>query len=144
MTANDLTTSLLLVRGRRQLSFARDPSEGGGQITSKGDGLLRSNLPLGDTLLRGAGYFVTGLFKCQRRSIKQFSPLWRPCEVGVSLFLCGKHLITPFKPPRWCCETRAGQLKCQRRPRKQFSPLRRTSEARACLFMCGKDLITPF
>ena len=50
MTANDLTTSLLLlVRGRRQLSFARDPSEGGGQITSKGDGLLRSNLPLGDT-----------------------------------------------------------------------------------------------
>ena len=62
MTADDLTTSLLLlVRGRRQLSFARDPSEGGGQITSKGDGLLRSNLPLGDTLLRGAGYFVTGL-----------------------------------------------------------------------------------
>ena len=32
---------------------------GGGQITSKGDGLLRSNLPLGDSLLRGAGYFVT-------------------------------------------------------------------------------------
>ena len=62
MTANDLTTSLLLlVRGRRQLSFARDPSEGGGQITSKGDGLLRSNLPLGDTLPRGAGYFVTYL-----------------------------------------------------------------------------------
>ena len=32
---------------------------GGGQITSKGDNLLRSNLPLGDSLLRGAGYFVT-------------------------------------------------------------------------------------
>ena len=66
MTANDLTTPLLplLVQGRPQVSFARDPSEGerglgGGQITSKGDGLLRSNLPLGDSLLRGAGYFVT-------------------------------------------------------------------------------------
>ena len=31
----------------------------GGQITSNGDNLLRSNLPLGDILLRGAGYFVT-------------------------------------------------------------------------------------
>ena len=28
-------------------------------MTSKGDGLLRSNLPLGDTILRGASYFVT-------------------------------------------------------------------------------------
>ena len=70
MTANDLTTPLLplLVQGRPQVSFARDPSEGerglgGGQITSKGDGLLRSNLPLGDSLLRGAGYFVTGHIK---------------------------------------------------------------------------------
>ena len=66
MTANDLTTPPLplLVQGRPQVSFARDPSEverglGGGQITSKGDGLLRSNLPLGDSLLRGSGYFVT-------------------------------------------------------------------------------------
>ena len=33
----------------------------GGQMTSKGDGLLRSNLPLGDTILRGASYFVTDL-----------------------------------------------------------------------------------
>ena len=32
---------------------------GGGEMTSKGDGLLRSNLPLGDTILRGASYFVT-------------------------------------------------------------------------------------
>ena len=68
MTANDLTTPPLplLVQGRPQVSFARDSSERGedlegGQITSKGDGLLRSNLPLGDSLLRGAGYFVTGL-----------------------------------------------------------------------------------
>ena len=37
---------------------------GGGQITSKGVGLLRSNLPLGDSLLRGAGYFVTGHYIC--------------------------------------------------------------------------------
>ena len=69
MTVNDLTKPPLplLVQGRPQVSFARDPSEGGrglgggggGQITSKGDGLLRSNLPLGDSLLRGAGYFVT-------------------------------------------------------------------------------------
>ena len=33
---------------------------GGGQITLKGDNSLQSNLPLGDILLRGAGYFVTG------------------------------------------------------------------------------------
>ena len=74
MTANDLTTPLLplLVQGRPQVSFARDPSEGerglgGGQITSKGDGLLRSNLPLGDSLLRGAGYFVTGHLQSLRQ-----------------------------------------------------------------------------
>ena len=33
-------------------------------MTSKGDGLLRSNLPLGDTLLRGASYFVTVPMLC--------------------------------------------------------------------------------
>ena len=27
---------------------------------------------------------------------KQFSPLWRPCEVGASVFMSGKDLITPF------------------------------------------------
>ena len=51
-----------------QAVIAVDPSSndwgggggGGGLITSKGGGLLRSNLSLGDTLLRGAGYFVTG------------------------------------------------------------------------------------
>ena len=66
MTANDLTTSLPLFV--RQLFFTRRSFggrglEGGGQITSKGGGLLRSNLPLGDTLLREAGYFVTGRFR---------------------------------------------------------------------------------
>ena len=29
------------------------------------------------------------LFKCQRISRKQFSSLWRPCEVGVSPLMCG-------------------------------------------------------
>ena len=37
-----------------------------------------------------------GQFKWQRRSRKQFSQLWKPCVVGVSLFMCGKDLITPF------------------------------------------------
>ena len=27
---------------------------------------------------------------------KQFSPLWWPCEVGASLFMCGKDLIKQF------------------------------------------------
>ena len=35
-------------------------------------------------------------FKCQRRSRKQFSQLWRPCEVGASLFMRGKYMIPPF------------------------------------------------
>ena len=39
------------------------------------------------------------LFKCQRKSIKQFSPLRRPREVGTSLFLCGKNLKSRFKLP---------------------------------------------
>ena len=29
----------------------------------------------------------------------QFSPLWRPCEVGASLFMCGKDLKSRFKLP---------------------------------------------
>ena len=74
MTANDLTTSLpLLVQDRSQLSFAREIlwserenwKKMGGQITSKGDNLLQSNLPLGDILLQGAGYFVTGRFQTE-------------------------------------------------------------------------------
>ena len=84
MTATDLTTPPLplLVQGRPQVSFARDPSEGGrglggGQITSKGDGLLRSNLPLGDSLIRGVGYFVTGqLCQCAYAKIPR-----SPCGI---------------------------------------------------------------
>ena len=37
-----------------------------------------------------------GLFKCQRRSRKLVSPLCWHCEVGVSLFLCGKDFTKPF------------------------------------------------
>ena len=76
------------------MSFARDPSEGGrrlggggGQITSKGDGLLRSNLALGDSLLRGAGYFVT----------VQVS-LSRDCVTGESI--PGSHLRFYFSSGR--------------------------------------------
>ena len=29
-------------------------------------------------------------FMCHRKSRKRFSPLWRPCEVGASPFICGK------------------------------------------------------
>ena len=37
-----------------------------------------------------------GLFKCQGRSRKQFSPLWRSCEARTNLFMCGKDLKKPF------------------------------------------------
>ena len=54
-----------LVQGWCQPSFVQDPSstmkaEGGGQndFASKGDGLLQSSLPLGDTLFQDASYFV--------------------------------------------------------------------------------------
>ena len=42
---------------------------------------------------------VSGWWKpvyVQRRSRKQFALLWLPCEVGASLFMCRKNLITPF------------------------------------------------
>ena len=39
-------------------------------------------------------------------------------QVGASLFMCGKDLITPFSPPRRICETHAGLFKCQGRSRK--------------------------
>ena len=49
-----------------------------------------------------------------------------------------------LKPPRRCCEARAGLFNCQRKSTKHFSPLWRPFELGASLFMCGKDLITPF
>ena len=51
-----------------------------------------------------------GLFRCQRKSRKQFSPLWRPCVVGASLFICGKDLLTPFNFRVGTCEAREGSL----------------------------------
>ena len=36
------------------------------------------------------------LFKCLRRLRKQFSPLWKACGVGSSLFMCVNDLRTPF------------------------------------------------
>ena len=38
-----------------------------------------------------------GLFKCQKRCRKQFSPLWRSCEARASLFMGGKHPQRRFK-----------------------------------------------
>ena len=40
-----------------------------------------------------------GLFKCQSKSIKRFSMLWRPREIWTSLFMCGKDLKSRFKLP---------------------------------------------
>ena len=67
---------------------------------------------------------------------KQFSLLWRHCDVGVRLFISGKDLITPFLPPRRWCEASGGLFKWQRRSRKLFSPLWKDCEAGASLFMC--------
>ena len=57
MTANDLTTQLLplLVQGRPQVSFARDPLEGGKGLGGGANNFKGRwfNLPLGDSLLRG-------------------------------------------------------------------------------------------
>ena len=62
MTANDLTTQPLplLVQGRPQVSFVRDPLEGGKGLGGGANNFKGRwfNLPLGDSLLRGAGYFV--------------------------------------------------------------------------------------
>ena len=75
---------------------------------------------------------------------KQFSPLWKSCEAGASLFMCGKHQTTPFSPSKMGCEKRACRFKCQKRWRKQFSPLWKSCEAGASLFMCWKHTTTPF
>ena len=88
--------------------------------------------------------YVEACLKCQRRSRKQFSPRWRTCEVGASLFMCGKYLIAPFSPPRKCCEVRGGLCKCQSISKRQLSPLCWPCEVGASLFTCKKDLITPF
>ena len=45
---------------------------------------------------------------CQGRSRNQFSPQWSSCDCRVCLFMCGKDLVTPIKPPWRCCEALAG------------------------------------
>ena len=45
---------------------------------------------------RGYGDARGGLFQCQGRSRKQFSPLWKSCEARACLFMCGKDLAKPF------------------------------------------------
>ena len=106
MTAIDLITLLsLLVEGRYQLSFARDPSStmkrrgggGGGGITSKSDGLLRSNLPLGDTILRGASYFVTGLSELPLASFMLGASLNGPIELLQAIYGLGVGQIPPIR-----------------------------------------------
>ena len=77
-----------------------------------------------------------GLFKCQGRSRKQFLPLWRSCEAHVSLFMCGKDMITAFEHPIGHCEARTGLFKWKRRSRKQFLPLWKPCEVGVSLFMC--------
>ena len=56
---------------------------------------------------------VQACFKCQERSRKRFSPLYRSCEARASL------------------------LKYQERSRKQFSPLLRSCEARTTFLSAG-------
>ena len=70
----------------------------GGQITSKGDGLLRSNLPLGDSLLRGAGYFVTvpSLSESKvRLSDTELSGLLLAPLVLAAISACAKGQLCP-------------------------------------------------
>ena len=45
-------------------------------FASKRDNLLRSNLPLGDILLRGAGYFVTGSTREEHRCFATSARDW--------------------------------------------------------------------
>ena len=66
------------------------------------------------------------------------------CDVGATLFMCGKDLITAFSPPRRCCEARVGLFKCQSKSIKRFSTLWRPREVGTSLFMCGKDLKSRF
>ena len=55
-------------------------------MTSKGDSLLRSNLPPGDTILWGASYFVTVPFQ-NEQSFTMGEHLWIKRKV-VYIFIC--------------------------------------------------------
>ena len=54
-----------------------------------------------------------GLFECQERSRKSFSPLWRSCEARKGLFQCRERSRKPFSPLWSSCEARVGLFKCQ-------------------------------
>ena len=47
-----------------------------------------------------------GLFKCQERPRKQFSPLWRSCEARASPFKGQEGSGKQFSPPLRSCEAR--------------------------------------
>ena len=75
-------------------SFRYDESRGG-QMTSKGDGLLQSNLPLGDSLLRGASYFVTEQHPCFLVTLSRGR--WR--SIWKAWNACGDPLLRNLDRP---------------------------------------------
>ena len=54
-----------------------------------------------------------GVFKSQKRSRKQFSPLWKYCETRRGLFKCQEESRNQFTPEERCCEGREILFKCQ-------------------------------
>ena len=63
------------------------------------------------------------------------------CGGPVKLFMCGKHPITPFSPPRWAVKHVQA---CLSASKGQFSPLWGSCGAGANLFISGKHPVTPF
>ena len=58
-----------------------------------------------------------GLFKSQKGSRKQFSPLWRFYEVRASLLKFQESSRKQFSPLWGFCEAAAGLFKCVKGPR---------------------------
>ena len=65
-----------------------------------------------------------GLFTCQERSRKQFSPLCRSCEARASLFRSQERSKKQFSPPLGSCEARIILLRatCLTLEIKKFCP----------------------
>ena len=89
------------------------------------------------------GFYCAGLIFVVCQSTAKTAKIG-PFENFPLYGTCGKDLITPFYPPRWCFEARVGLFKCQGRSRKQFLLLWKSSETCASMFMWGKDLVSPF
>ena len=53
-----------------------------------------------------------GLFECQDRTRKSFSPQWRSCEAREDLFQCQEMSRKAFSPQWRSREARAGLVKC--------------------------------